>query len=220
MNMKSYKTVLGYGVAETEVKKSKFISQVFYVASENEAIEIINRVKKEHHKAVHNVFAYVIKSDVEIVRQSDDGEPSGTSGMPTLDILTKEGIKNTLIVTTRYFGGTLLGTGGLVSAYGSTAKLGVENAKVITKDVYQKVSIVCSYELHGKLQYAILDGQNSIEDTIYTEDVEILVYVPISNYNSCCKNIVEISGGKVLPKKIGRFFCAEIDGQFKIFEKL
>ncbi len=218
--LKKYKTTLNYSIAEIEIKKSKFISQVFQITSEEEAIEILDRIRKEHYKAVHNVYAYMIGYNNEIVRQSDDGEPSGTSGMPTLDVIQKEDIKNTLIVTTRYFGGTKLGTGGLVSAYGSVAKLAVEDAQIFEKELFVKVSVKCSYDLQGKLQYTILDGINYLEDTIFLEDVEMIFYTPIDTFEKICKNITEQTKGKIVPKKISTHYCAYINDEFKIFETL
>ncbi len=218
--LKQYKSTLNYGLAEIEIKKSRFISQVFQITSEEQAIEILERIRKEHHKAVHNVYAYMIGYNNEVVRQSDDGEPSGTSGMPTLDVILKEDIKNTLVVTTRYFGGTKLGTGGLVSAYGSVAKLAVENATIFQKELFVKVSIKCSYDLQGKLQYLILDGVNYLEDTVFLEDVEMFFYVPIDNFDKLYQSVLEQTNGKVKPNILDTFYCAYINDEFKIFEKI
>ncbi|MFV0441222.1 MAG: YigZ family protein [Lachnospirales bacterium] len=217
--LKNYKTTLQYASADIEVKKSKFISQVFQITSENEAIEIIAKVRKEHPKAVHNVFAYMVGYNNEIVRQSDDGEPSGTSGMPTLDILQKEDIKNTLIVTTRYFGGTLLGTGGLVSAYGSCAKLAVQCAVIFDKELHYKVSLKCNYDYHGKLQYYLLNNNYYIEDTIYLENIEMIFYVPYDKFKKLEKDILEQTKGIVKPDIITPIYCSTINEEFKIFEE-
>ncbi len=218
--LKKYKTTLQYSIEEIEVKKSKFISQVFQISSEEEAVSYIEKIRKENPRAVHNVYAYMYGYNNQIVRQSDDGEPSGTSGMPTLDVIQKEDIKNTLIVTTRYFGGTLLGTGGLVSAYGSSAKLAIEKAHIFEKELYKKVSITCTYEQQGKLNYTILNSNNHLEDTIFLTDVEMIVYTPYDDFNKLCKEILEQTKGKVQPLELGNFYCAYINEKFTIFEEL
>lgn len=218
--LKKYKTTFKYAKEEIEVKKSKFISQIFQISSEDEALFYIEKVRKENPKAVHNVYAYMCGYNNQIIRQSDDGEPSGTSGMPTLDLLQKEDIKNTLIVTTRYFGGTLLGTGGLVSAYGSCAKLGLESSFIFEKELYKKVSITCTYDQQGKLNYTILNSNNYLEDTIFLSNVEMIVYTPYDNYGKLCSEILELTNGKVSPIDKGAFYCAYIDEKFTIFEEL
>lgn len=219
MNPKTYKTVKQYGICEKEFKKSKFISQVFPITSEDEAQEILNRIRKEHPKAVHNVFAYSIGYKAEIIRQSDDGEPSGTSGMPTLEILTKEHITNTLIVTTRYFGGTLLGTGGLVQAYKTTAKEAVLSAKIIENELYTKLSIICEYTQQGKLQFEILnfDDKINMSDTVFTDKVTMIVYVPFDNTEAFIKKIRDITNDTASIVDDGTFYCTYYDDNFIVF---
>ncbi|MFV0518979.1 MAG: YigZ family protein [Lachnospirales bacterium] len=218
--LKKYKTTLNNVTEQIEVKKSKFISNVFQISSEEEAQKYIEEIRKANPKAVHNVYAYMCGYNNEIVRQSDDGEPSGTSGMPTLDVILKEDIKNTLIVTTRYFGGTLLGTGGLVSAYGSSAKLAVERSHIFEKELYIKHSITCPYDLHGKLQYTILNSNNYLEDTIFSKEVEMIIYTPIDDFNKFTSEIMEITKGTISPQTITKIYCAYINEKFIVFEEL
>lgn len=219
MNPKSYKTVKQYGICEKEFKKSKFISQVFPIVSEDEALTILNRIRKEHPKAVHNVFAYSVGYNAEIIRQSDDGEPSGTSGMPTLEILTKEHITNILIVTTRYFGGALLGTGGLVQAYKTTAKEAVLSANIIENEQYTKLSITCEYTQQGKLQFEILnfDEKINMSDTVFTDKVTMIVYVPIDNTDAFTKKLRDITSDTIKIVNDGTFYCTYDYDDFVVF---
>ena len=147
-----YKTV----ARETETllteKKSKFISHVKPVDTEEAALEFLNKIRSEHPSATHNVYAYVIDEN-NISRYSDDGEPGGTAGMPVLDTIKNSGLVDVIVVVTRYFGGTLLGTGGLVRAYSASAKQGLDDAGIITKVMCDIISVKTEYDLVGKLQY-------------------------------------------------------------------
>lgn len=191
--LKKFKTVNGYGEAETVEKKSRFIAYVSTANSEEEALNFINDIKKKNREATHNVFAFQIGERDEIIRQSDDGEPSGTAGLPVLDVLRGEDIKNTVIVVTRYFGGTLLGTGGLVRAYGKAAKLGVVAAKVIEKILYRYIYITSDYNLSGKIQYEILRQEHIIHDTVYTDKVKFIVLAEADKAEQFIKHITDIT---------------------------
>jgi len=204
-----------YKAAEIEIieKKSRFIGHAFPVASEDEALEILGRVRKEHAKAGHNCFAWQIGDDNRFTRQSDDGEPNGTAGMPILDLLRKEGIKNTLVVVTRYFGGTLLGTGGLVRAYGLSAKKAVEAAIIIEKILYAKISIKCPYNLQGKLQYEIINDGHVLVDTTFTDDVEFIVLTEAANADRLAKAMANASSGQAQVQITKELYCAHINGE-------
>ena len=153
--LSQYKTVYCGGEAEIIEKKSRFIATVKPVKSEEEAIAFIESLKKKYWNATHNCFAYVIGEHFQVQRCSDDGEPSGTAGKPMLDVLMGEEIHDTVVVVTRYFGGTLLGTGGLVRAYQSSTKAGLEASTVITKMHGHKTSIQTDYTGLGKIQYIL-----------------------------------------------------------------
>jgi len=196
--LKHYKTVNGFGEAEITEKKSKFIAAVKPVSTEDEAREFILTLKKKHYNAAHNVFAYRIGERNEIEKQSDDGEPSGTAGLPVLDVLRGEDIKNTVIVVTRYFGGTLLGTGGLVRAYGKSAKEGVLAAEIIEKILYKYVYITVDYNSSGKIQYEILQREHIIYDTEYTDKVKFTVLCESDKTDGFVKHITDISSGAAL----------------------
>lgn len=212
---KDYKTLNKQGYAELEEKKSKFISNTLPIQTEDEAIDFINQIKKEHRNAVHNVFAYQVGNANEIQRCSDDGEPSGTAGLPVLDVLRKENIQNAVIVVTRYFGGILLGTGGLVRAYSKCAKLGVDDSVVITLSMYDTISLTCNYETSGKILYYLNDNELCIQDTIYTENVTYIFYSKSSNTQSIKDDLKELSNGTVTPTIIHSAYGTIVNNQFE-----
>lgn len=199
--MNNYKTILQYARTEISEKKSRFISSVKPVESEEDAIKFINEIRKEFYDARHNVFAYQIGMRNEIQRCSDDGEPSGTSGAPTLDVLKNKDLKNTVIVTTRYFGGTLLGTGGLVRAYGKSATTAIEEAKVVEKILFDEINITCDYNLSGKISYVLNEKGINILDTIYTDTVTYKIILEVENKN-LINEFVEITNNNVLIEKL------------------
>lgn len=173
----NYFSVLDYSEAEQVVEKSRFITYTKPVYDENEAAEFIARIKKLNYDASHNVSAYVIDESSDIKRYSDDGEPSGTAGMPMLDVMLKKGITNTCVVITRYFGGIKLGTGGLVRAYTESTKMGLEASKIVEYREMRCYSITCTYDLAPKIQYRLKGSDVIIKDTEYLEKVRFLVYV-------------------------------------------
>lgn len=173
----NYFSVLDYSEAEQVVEKSRFITYTKPVYDENQAAEFIARIKKLNYDASHNVSAYVIGESSDIKRYSDDGEPSGTAGMPMLDVMLKKGITNTCVVITRYFGGIKLGTGGLVRAYTESTKMGLEASKIVEYREMRCYSITCTYDLAPKIQYRLKGSDVIIKDTEYLEKVRFLVYV-------------------------------------------
>ena len=183
--LKKYKTILTQAEAEIVEKKSRFIATVRPVKTEEEAKAFIEEMKKKYWNATHNVFAYQIGERNELQRFSDDGEPQGTAGMPVLSVLKGEDIKDTAIVVTRYFGGTLLGTGGLVRAYGHSAKEGLLAAGIAELVLYRKYSVLAAYPDSGQVQY----------DTSYTEQVEFIVLVETDAADSFEKKMTEIFCG-------------------------
>ncbi len=210
--LKKFKTVNEYAQAETVEKKSRFIATVKPVSSEEEAQGFVAEIKKKYWDATHNVFAYQIGERNEIQRQSDDGEPSGTAGLPVLDVLRGGDIKNTAVVVTRYFGGTLLGTGGLVRAYGKCAKDGVEAAKIIEKILYRYIFITADYNASGKIQYEILQKEHIIKDTEYTDKVRFTVLCEADSAEGFIKHITNISSASALIEKGEEAYGKWIDG--------
>ena len=190
-----YKVVYKEGQGEIVEKKSRFIATVRPVHSEEEATAFINETKKKYWDARHNCSAFVIGERQELTRCSDDGEPAGTAGRPMLDVLIKEGITDVAVVVTRYFGGVLLGTGGLVRAYQKATREGLAASQIITKLPGQYLHIATDYNGLGKLQY--LFGQNGIviKDTEYGADVKLIIICPINEKESIEKSIIEQTNG-------------------------
>lgn len=193
-----YKTVLNCATAEFEEKKSRFIANVKPVSVEEEAVEFINGLKSEYWNATHNVYAYSINNGTLIQRYSDDGEPSGTAGMPVLEVMNRMGIYNAAVVVTRFFGGTLLGASGLIRAYSRSAGLGLDAAEVVTKKLCVNIDIVVEYTLFGKLQNMLITNNNIIKDIKYGQDVELCVLIEAGNEDRLMNAITENTSGRAL----------------------
>ena len=175
-----FKTIKENTIAEIVEKKSKFIANVFYVESVQEAEEIIKKVKKEHNEARHNCFAFSVFTKEGITnRFSDDGEPSGTAGSPMLNIITSKNITNVLVIVTRYFGGILLGTGGLVRAYTGAFQEALQNVEIIEKEVGKYVKVITNYQDLEKFKYYLKQKDVGIIKIEYTENVD--VYIDITD---------------------------------------
>ena len=203
--MKSYKTIHHRSRFEYEDRKSVFIGEAIPAASESEVLSFIDSVKKHYPDARHHVYAYILR-DNAIMRFSDDGEPQGTAGMPILDIIRKKGLTDIAIVVTRYFGGTLLGTGGLVHAYSASAQGAIDEAQVITYDLYTEVSISVSYSDYQKLSILFSEFGFRTEDTDYGADVEILGRVLSSNVDLFIHKLTEITSGRAKSEILGEKF--------------
>ena len=193
--MSNYKTLHKFGVDEYIVEKSTFIGYAKPIKTEEEAIEFINEIKRKHKDATHNVWAYTIGENMNIQRYSDDGEPQGTAGIPTLEVIKKEDLRDVVVVVTRYFGGIKLGAGGLVRAYTKGAKVGIEAGIVIEKVKYSEVKIKIEYTQLGRIQNEIMNLGFKVKDTIYSEDVELIVYVRNEEAKSLMDRIIDITSG-------------------------
>ncbi len=191
-----YKTVLKEASAELVEKRSRFIATVKPVRTEQEALETLETIKKEYWDARHNVYAYVIEEN-NIQRYSDDGEPAGTAGLPVLEMIKKEGLGNLIVVVTRYFGGILLGTGGLVRAYSQSAKMGIEAAEPVKMVLCRDVKVFCDYSLLGKVQSEILGRNFKILDTEYGEGVTVNCFVPETDVTSFCEDLIDKTNGRI-----------------------
>ena len=190
------KTVYVGGEAEIIEKKSRFIATVCPVSSEEEATAFIAEMKKKYWDARHNCSAFVIGDRQEISRCSDDGEPAQTAGRPMLDVLLKEDIHNVAVVVTRYFGGVLLGTGGLVRAYQKSVQEGLAASVIIDKKEGRRLSVGTDYTGFGKLQYLIAQNGLTLIDTVYTEKVELRLRDPSGLQEQTEKEIIEATNGK------------------------
>lgn len=213
------KTVFEGGEGEIVEKKSRFIATVRPVSSEEEAAAFIAEMKKKYWDAKHNCSAFVIGNHQELTRCSDDGEPAQTAGRPMLDVLLREGIHNTAVVVTRYFGGVLLGTGGLVRAYQKAVQEGLANSIVIEKQSGRKLVIGTDYTGLGKLQYLIAQKGLATIDTIYTDKVELILMVPAELTAETEKDVIEATNGNADISWGEEVLYAMIEKKLQIFQK-
>ena len=188
--------------AEFEEKKSIFIGRAIRTDSEEEAQEFVRRIKKEHRDATHNVWAYLMQGEI-VARYSDDGEPQGTAGMPVLDVIRKSGIRNVCVVVTRYFGGTLLGAGGLVRAYSHGAAIALEAAGRITYEPYAEYELICGYSEYQKYSVLLAGAGVLIDDTDFGALVTIRFALRKSESGDLVRKLIETSNGKDVPKEVG-----------------
>ena len=199
--MESYTTILNEGEYEYEDRKSIFISTAAPVKTEEEALSFIAYVKKKYPDARHHVYAYVLREN-SIMRFSDDREPQGTAGMPTLDAIRKNGCTDSAIVTIRYFGGTLLGTGGLVRAYSAAAIGALNNAKIITYDLYTTISVNLSYSDYQKVVSMLSCEEFRTKETKYLDTVITVGSVSSSLVDEFIKKITETTSGRAKIEKV------------------
>lgn len=204
--MKEYKTVEFESKDEFIEKKSRFIGYVKPVKTQEEATEFINAIKSKHWDATHNVSAYVLR-DNNIQRSSDDGEPSGTAGVPTLDVLLKEGIVDTCVVVTRYFGGTLLGAGGLIRAYSHTSKIAVDAGHIITMAPCKVISVSVDYSFYDRLNILLNEFSANIENSEFTDSVTVIFSIRENTVSLLQDKLTQLSNGKYLLKEIGEKFA-------------
>ena len=199
---KEYVTILEPGTDEIIEKKSRFIGYVRHIETEEEANDFVMEIKKKHYDARHNCYAYVIGEEQEILRFSDDGEPGGTAGKPILEVITGEGLKNVCIVVTRYFGGTLLGTGGLVRAYTDAAKACIAATEIVCKRMVVPMDITTDYTDLGKTQYILGSKGIDIKDSIYEDTVTLKIEVFVDDVEQIEKDITEATSARaILVKK-------------------
>ena len=204
--MDNYKTIKFEADDSFTEKRSKFIGYAKPVKTNDEAVEFINYIKQKHWDATHNVYAYVLR-DGQTRRYSDDGEPQGTAGIPVLDVLLKEGLTDIVVVVTRYFGGILLGTGGLVRAYSHSAKLAVTAAKPVTMALCSFVRIRCDYTFYGKLNSMIPENGGTAVSCEFTDNVEVLFTIPSEKLGMFDKKLIDASNGKYTCEVIGEDFA-------------
>lgn len=215
----SYKAVYEGGSGEIVEKKSRFIATVLPIETEEEAIAFIEQMKKKYWDARHNCSAYVLGRNNELERCSDDGEPSKTAGRPMLDVLVNEGIHNCVVVVTRYFGGTLLGTGGLVRAYQAATKEGLKNSFIIEKQFGKQLSVATDYTGLGKIQYIAGTLNLTTLATEFTDTVTIVLLVPDDLTGSFLKKVSEATNGKAKVTDLGDTYYADINGEIRLFSK-
>ena len=203
--MDSYITLGQYSAQEYIVKKSRFIGYAKPIKSEQDALSFIEEIRKKHWDATHNVFAYALREG-SIKRFSDDGEPQGTAGVPVLNVLEKMQLQNTLVVVTRYFGGILLGTGGLVRAYSQTAKIGVEQAGVVLRCLCNEIKITCDYNLLGKIQKFIEKNNIKLKEITYSDSVAVYVHHKMEETDKLIAQIVELTDASAKTEIVGQAY--------------
>lgn len=214
-----YRIVYEGGKGEIIEKKSRFIATVAPISSEEDAVKFIEAIKKKYWDARHNCFAFVLGERFETQRFSDDGEPGGTAGKPILDVLLGQKIHNTVIVVTRYFGGTLLGTGGLVRAYSQASKEGLASSVIITRIKGFKLKIITDYTGLGKIQYLLAKRNIPVQESIYGENVELQVLVPADEWERMEAELTEGTSGQAELIKGKECHFAEIDQKIVVLSE-
>lgn len=190
-----YKTVNQPGQDEIIINKSRFIGYSMPITEEQEALDFIEHIKSKHRDATHNVYAYVLGEDSNIQRYSDDGEPSGTAGIPALEVIKKEDLRNLVVVVTRYFGGVKLGGGGLIRAYTKGAKIGIDAGLIVDMTLHKKIKLTIEYTMLGKVENFLLTNGINVEETIFDENVNMFIYIKSSELKSFIQNIDNMTNG-------------------------
>lgn len=218
--LERYKTIYQGNVGEIIEKKSRFIATVRLVENEEEALAFIEEMRKKYWNATHNCFAYVIGEHREIVRCSDDGEPSGTAGKPMLDVLLGEELYNTAVVVTRYFGGTLLGTGGLVRAYSKAVQEGLAQSRIIEKQYGTILEIGTDYQGLGKIQYIIGENKIPLLDSQYTDVVTLQVLLPVGDKERFAAELTEGTNGRARIEEKEELYYGVLEDQVLLGDAL
>ncbi len=204
--MEEYLVPTAYGEDEFIEKKSRFIGRIWPVETEEEALERIQEMKKQHYDATHNCWAYIIKDGA--VRFSDDGEPGGTAGMPMMQVLQREGINNVVCVVTRYFGGILLGAGGLVRAYTKGAKIAVDAAGKSMKRVWSVLYVPCPYNFYERVKLEVAAFGGIIRDTQFGAEVDLEILVPQAQSTPFLERLIDMSAGTLEGMETGQEYRA------------
>jgi uncharacterized YigZ family protein len=214
----AYRVLYEGAVGEISEKKSRFIATVRPVKSEVEAMAFIEELRKKYWDASHNCYAWIIGKNGEEKRASDDGEPSQTAGKPMLEVLEREKIVNVCVVVTRYFGGTLLGTGGLVRAYSGAVKEGLEACTILTVEPAKKISISTDYNGIGKIQYILLQQEMKILESEYTDRVALIVLVPDEKFINLEAEITEVTSGKAEMIELEEVYYSILEKEVILFD--
>lgn len=205
--MESY--IVPYQEAKTEMieKRSRFIGHIWRVESEEEARAHIEATKKKHYDARHNCWCYILREG-NVLRYSDDGEPQGTAGQPMLNVFQREEVTNVCCVVTRYFGGILLGAGGLTRAYGGTAKLALNESGISRMRLWASLAVPCSYSMYERMRLTVEQSGGIVTDTDFGTDVVLTVTLPAEDVDSFCVKVTELTAGSVEPLLMEKIFMA------------
>ncbi|MCO7176425.1 YigZ family protein [Sporolactobacillus kofuensis] len=201
MSLEKYRTIQSSSSVETEIKRSRFIASVYPVETENEAEQLIQTVRKEHWKANHNCFAYIIGKKQEIQKASDDGEPSGTAGVPILDVLKRRHVCNALVIVTRYFGGIKLGAGGLIRAYAHSTSSGLNEADVIEQIPSFQWAVTVDYHLSGTLDNKLRESHYAVKEIRYLDKVTFDLYTDQEEEHLFIDWITDLTNGQAQIEK-------------------
>lgn len=207
-----YRNVKDFGQDEIIINRSRFIGYALPIECEEDALNFIETIKTKHRDATHNVYAYVYGEDLNIQRFSDDGEPSGTAGIPVLEVIKKEDLRNVVVVVTRYFGGVKLGGGGLIRAYTKSAKIGLDAGKIVDMTMHTKLSIIIPYTLLGKFENFLSTSNYKAEDMIYKDDVEMLIYVMNWKLEGFIEDVMNMSNGLAEIRSLEEKHLPALDG--------
>lgn len=199
--MSEYFVPAGSGEAEFVEKRSSFLGHVRFAGTEDAAREFINEMKKKHYDARHNCWCYIIREGA--VRYSDDGEPQGTAGLPMLEVFRREGVENVVCVVTRYFGGVLLGTGGLLRAYTKSAKDALDAAGIAAVRRWVKLETVCPYSLLERMKTECMALEGAVSDVEYGADVHMSFLLPEAKAEAFCARVTELSAGQSSAQAVG-----------------
>lgn len=191
-----YKTVKAYGESEFIIQRSRFLTFVTRAETEEEALDFINQIKKMHHTATHNCSAYMIGEHDEIQKANDDGEPSGTAGVPMLEVLKRQGLKDTVVVVTRYFGGIKLGSGGLIRAYGRATSEGIAATGTVERKLHLLMKVTIDYTWLGKVENEVRQSPYPLKEITYTDGVDLFLYVPLAKEQVFSEWITEMTSGQ------------------------
>lgn len=194
--MQNFRTIKENGSHEIEIKKSRFICHLSRTETEEEAIKFIESIKKEHPKANHNCSAYILGERQEFQRAHDDGEPSGTAGVPMLEMLKKRKLNNVTAVVTRYFGGVKLGGGGLIRAYGGSVNDALSSIGIVERQLHQYITVMVSYPMSGKLENQLRISTYILQDIHYTESVSFECLIRIEHIDQFINEVIEWTSGQ------------------------
>lgn len=194
--LQKYYTVKGYGENEIVIEKSRFICYINRATTEEEAIQFIQQIKKKHWDATHNCSAYIIGEHDQIQKANDDGEPSGTAGVPMLEVLKKKGLKDTVAVVTRYFGGIKLGAGGLIRAYGKAVSEGLKAAGIVERRLARVMHVTIDYTWLGKVENELRSSDYTIKDIHYLENVKLEIFVDETEKQTFIDWMTELTNGR------------------------
>ena len=209
----SYKTIAKKGFDEFIINKSRFIGYASPIESEEEALSFIKEIKEKHKDATHNVYGYVFGKESNIQRFSDDGEPSGTAGIPVLQVIKKEELRNLVIVVTRYFGGRKLGGGGLIRAYTKSAKLAIDSSIIVQNKLFNRLLMKASYSSYGKIENYFLEGDYSVDSIEFLEQVEIELYIEKTEIDRVISDLMNITSGELFYEIKGGLYLPVKDGK-------